>query len=349
MKGTKLRKTRLLAAAATLTALLATGCSAAPESITLYSGRDEGLIQPLIDQFTEDTGIAVSVRYAGTAELAAQLLEEGANSPADVYLAQDAGALGALSQAGAFAVLPGELTGLVDPAFAATDGSWVGVSGRARVLIYNTDLVTELPTSVLELAEPEWAGRIAIAPANASFQSFVTALRVTQGDAVASEWLAGMKRNGVIFEKNGAMRDAVEAGTVAAGLTNHYYWYAMGRELGFENLRSRITYFAPGDVGNLINVAGVGVLAGSAGGAGVDTAAERFVQYLLSEAGQQYFADKTSEYPLASGVELPAVLTDLSAEFRLLPLAEIGLPPIDLSDLSTLERTLQLIRESGLL
>jgi iron(III) transport system substrate-binding protein len=339
----------MLAAAVTLTALFATGCSATPESITLYSGRQEALIQPLIYQFTEDTGIAVSVRYAGTAELAAQLLEEGANSPADVYLAQDAGALGALSQAGRFAILPSELTSLVDPAFAATDGSWVGVSGRARVLIYNTDLVSELPSSVLELAERQWAGRIAIAPSNASFQSFVTAMRVVEGDAVTSNWLVGMKRNAVIFEGNSAMRDAVEAGTVAAALTNHYYWYVMGRELGFENLRSRLAYFAPGDVGNLINVAGVGVLSGAAGGAGVDTPAERFVQYLLSELGQQYFADKTSEYPLASGVALPAALTDLSAEFRLLPMAEIAPPPIDLSDLSTLERTLQLIRESGLL
>jgi iron(III) transport system substrate-binding protein len=123
----------------------------------------------------------------------------------------------------------------------------------------------------------------------------------------------------------------------------------MGRELGFENLRSRLAYFAPGDAGNLINVAGAGVISGREGAAGVDTDAERFVQYLLSQAGQRYFAEQTSEYPLVSGIALPPVLADLSGEFRLLPLGQIATPAIDLSDLDTLERTLELIRESGLL
>jgi iron(III) transport system substrate-binding protein len=328
--------------------LILSGCAAQSETLTIYSGRDEGLIQPLIDQFSEDTGIAVEVRYGSTAELAAQLLEEGENSPAHVYLAQDAGALGAVAKAGRFATLPNELTSQVDSSYSAGDGRWVGLSGRARVLVYDPAKVTP-PASVLDLANPEWEGRIGIAPANASFQSFVTALRITQGVDVARDWLAGIQRNAVIFEKNGAIRDAVEAGTLDAGLINHYYWYAMGRELGFDNVKSRLAYFAPGDVGNLINVAGAGVIAGREGGAGVDTDAERFIEYMLSESGQLYFAEQTSEYPLASGVGLPSVLAELTGEFRLLPLDQIATPDIDLSDLDTLEETLELIRESGLL
>lgn len=324
------------------------GCAAQSETLTVYSGRDEALIQPVIDQFTEATGIAVEVRYGSTAELAAQLLEEGANSPAHVYLAQDAGALGAVAKAGRFATLPSELLTQVSAEYSAADGRWIGLSGRARVLVYDPAKVTP-PANVLELADPEWEGRIGIAPANASFQSFVTALRIVEGEQVARDWLAGMERNGVIFEKNGAIRDAVEAGTLDAGLINHYYWYAMGRELGFDNISSRLAYFTPGDVGNLINVAGAGVIAGREGGAGVDTDAERFIEYMLSESGQLYFAERTSEYPLAAGVGLPSVLAELGGEFRLLPLDQIQTPDIDLSDLDTLERTLELIRESGLL
>jgi iron(III) transport system substrate-binding protein len=344
----KIQRFAKLSVALAASVLVLSGCVAQSDTLTVYSGRDEGLIQPLIDQFTQETGIAVSVRYGSTAELAAQILEEGTNSPAHVYLAQDAGALGAVAKAGRFAQLPAELLAVVGREFSAVDGSWVGVSGRARVLVYDPAKVTP-PASVLELANPEWAGRIGIAPANASFQSFVTALRIVEGEQVAKAWLAGLKRNAVIFEKNGAIRDAVEAGTLDAGLINHYYWYAMGRELGFENLRSRLAYFSPGDAGNLINVAGAGVIAGREGAAGVDTDAERFVQYLLSEAGQRYFAEQTSEYPLVSGIALPPVLAELSGEFRLLPLDQIATPAIDLSDLDTLERTLELIRESGLL
>jgi iron(III) transport system substrate-binding protein len=345
LKNQRLLKISLALA---VSGLLLSGCAAQNETLTIYSGRDEGLIQPLIDQFVEETGIAVEVRYGSTAELAAQLLEEGANSPAHVYLAQDAGALGAVAKAGRFAVLPNELTSQVESIYSAADGRWVGLSGRARVLVYDPAKVTP-PASVLELANPEWAGRIGIAPANASFQSFVTALRIVEGEQVARDWLAGMKRNAVIFERNSAIRDAVEAGTLDAGLTNHYYWYAMGRELGFENISSRLAYFTPGDVGNLINVAGAGVISGREGGAGIDTPAERFIEFMLSETGQRYFAEQTSEYPLASGVGLPSVLAELSGEFRLLPLAQIATPAIDLSDLDTLERTLELIRESGLL
>ena len=301
----------------------------------VYVGRSETLVQPLIDQYVAESGIEVQVRYAGSAELAAQILEEGDNSPADVFFAQDAGALGAVSKAGFLRELDADLLNLIAPEYRAADGTWTGVSGRVRVFNYNTDQVSraELPSSVLDLAGPEWRGRIGIAPTNSSFQAFVTALAKVEGEDVASQWLAAMKENGVIYEKNSAIVEAVESGQVDAGLINHYYWYARGNEVGFENLNSEIAAFESQDVGNLRNVAGVGVLS-------EDPRAKDFVEFLLSETAQQYFVSETSEYPLIDGVELPAGVT---------PLDEIPAPEFDLNDLEALEETLQLIRAAGLI
>ena len=299
----------------------------------VYVGRSETLIQPLIDQYVAETGVEVQVRYAGSAELAAQILEEGDNSPADVFMAQDAGALGAVSKAGYLRELDADLLNLIEPEYRAADGTWMGVSGRVRVLIYNPERVTELPSSVLDLAGPEWKGRVGIAPTNASFQAFVTALRLIEGDDVALAWLEAMKENGVLYEKNSAIVEAVESGQVDAGLTNHYYWFARGNEVGFENLSSEIAAFESQDVGNLRNVAGVGILS-------EDSRAKAFVEFLLSETAQQYFVTETSEYPLIQGLDPLPGLT---------PLDEIPAPEFDLNDLEALEETLQLIRAAGLI
>ena len=299
----------------------------------IYVGRSETLIQPLIDQYVAQTGVEVQVRYAGSAELAAQILEEGDNSPADVFMAQDAGALGAVSKAGYLRELDADLLNLIAPEYRAADGTWMGVSGRVRILIYNPEKVTELPSSVLDLAGPEWKGRVGIAPTNASFQAFVTALRLIEGDDVALDWLEAMKENGVLYEKNSAIVEAVESGQVDAGLTNHYYWFARGNEVGFENLTSEIAAFESQDVGNLRNVAGVGILS-------EDSRAKAFVQFLLSETAQQYFVTETSEYPLIQGLDPVPGLT---------PLDEIPAPEFDLNDLDALEETLQLIRAAGLI
>ena len=303
------------------------------DSLVLYTGRSEELIGPLIEMFTAETGIEVEVRYAGTAELAAQLLEEGPNSPADVFLAQDAGALGAVARAGLFAPIPTVSLARVDRIYSDLEGFWVGVSGRARVLNYNPERVTELPASVLDLADPSWKGRIAIAPSNASFQAFVTAMRVIEGDEVTSKWLEGMKQNAVIFEKNGAILDAVEAGQVDAGLINHYYWHAKAKELGETNMKSKLAAFEGRDLGNLVNVAGVGMI-------NDNTASRAFVEFLLSAKAQTFFANETSEYPLIPGIDVIEGVT---------PLNEVLTPDIDLSDLDSLGQTLELIRAAGLL
>lgn len=328
---------KIFAIAAIAVATLS-GCAAQPaleskDSIVIYSGRDEEIVKPLIEIFEQESGIQVEVRYAGSAELAAQLLEEGANSPADVFFSQDAGALGAVAQAGLLTKLPQELLDLVPLTYESQEGLWVGVSGRVRVFNYNPNKVMRLPNSVFDLADPSWKGRIAIAPTNASFQSFVTAMRVVEGDEKTLAWLEAMKQNAVIFEKNSAILEAVESGQVDAGLINHYYWYALAEEQGEAKMNSRIAQFQSNDVGNLINAAGVGIVNDS-------DAARKFVEFLLSQNGQSFFAEETREYPLVSGIE--------TAD-KLIPLSDIPAPKIDLSDLSGLERTLELIRQAGLI
>ena len=336
-------KRALKIGAASLTAIAAaaslTGCAkestptTGEQSITIYSGRSEDLIAPLLKQFSEETGIGVEVRYAGSAELAAQILEEGPNVQADVFFSQDAGALGAVSEAGAFKTLNSDITDLVEAKYRSADNTWVGVSGRSRVLSYNPELIAEadLPKSVFELADPAWKGKFGVAPSNASFQAFVTAMRVLKGGAATSDWLAAVKKNAVLFEKNGQILEAVEAGQIAAGLINHYYWFERANEVGEANMKSKVAWFEAGDVGNLVNVAGVGVLSEK-------PEAQTFAKWLLGETAQKFFVEKTAEYSL----------TGLPAAGWLPQLDQIASPAIDLSALAPLAKTLDLIREAGL-
>ena len=331
-----MNRPNLLLVSAVSASLLLTGCAATDaQTLTLYSGRSEELVAPLVEQFEEQTGVSVEVRYASTAELAAQLLEEGENTPADLFLSQDAGALGALSAEALFVDLPAETLDLVDPAFRSASGDWIGLSGRARVLVFDPNAVDAVPKTVLELADSSWQGRIGIAPSNASFQSFVTALRLIEGESAATDWLAAMKQNGVIYENNDAILDAVESGQVAVGLINHYYWHKRLSEVGYEALNSRLAFFNEGDAGNLINLAGVGILRDSDN-------ARAFVDFMLSTESQQYFVTQTSEYPLLIGASI-------SSNPSLLPLADLPAPEIDLGNLADLQTTLEMIRAAGLL
>lgn len=313
--------------------------SAEPEAtLVVYSGRSEELIGPILASFEAASGIDVDVRYGETAELAATILEEGAASPADLFFAQDAGALGALSGAGTLRALPDDLLGAVPARFRSPDGRWLGVTGRARVLAYDTRELTreELPTSVLGLADPAWKGRVGWVPTNASFQSFVTALRRVLGEAAARDWLVRMVANEpVAYEKNSQALEAVRAGEVDVALVNHYYLFEAEAESG-EDYPVADHFFSGGDPGALVNVAGVGILRTAAH----PEAARRLVAFLLGEEAQAYFAGTTFEYPLASGT-VP--------DPRLPSLDELEAPELDLSDLSDLEGTLRLLQEVGVI
>ncbi|WP_166350367.1 iron ABC transporter substrate-binding protein [Phytoactinopolyspora limicola] len=314
-----------------------TGDAPEPGSLTVYSGRSEELVGPIIDQFEADTGIEVVASYGDTAEKAAQILDEGANSPADVFFGQDAGALGALSAAGVLAPLPQDQLDLVDPAYRSDAGDWVGVSGRARVVVYNTDRLDEadLPDTIAGLTDPEWEGRIGWAPTNGSFQAFVTAMRVIDGDDATAAWLEAMRDNNTqVYERNGPIVDAVAAGEVDAGLVNHYYLYP--RLVDEPDLAAANKFYGDGDPGALVNVAGAGILQTSE----EQAAAAEFVEYLLSETGQTYFVEETWEFPLVKEMDGPEGLPSID---------ELTPPAIDLGQLEDLEGTLDMLTQTGVL
>lgn len=335
--------TRVAGALATVAALLAfTACgSGTPaddeDKIVVYSGRSEELVAPLIEQFTTDTGIAVETRYAGSGELAAQLLTEGDRSPADVFLSQDAGALGAVSKAGLFAPINPETLDAVPSQYSAADGTWVGVSGRARVIVYNPTLAPNPPDTIDGLLAPEWRGTIGFAPSNASWQAFVTGLRVVRGEDGAEQWLRAFKaQDPQAFENNVAVRDAVDSGQVELGLVNHYYLYELIHSKGAGEVVAQNQFMAPGDPGGLVNVAGVGVLKAAPNPEG----AQAFAAYLVGESAQQYFASETAEYPLVASVAPSAEMP---------PLTDLQPPAVDLSQLDDIEATQELLVKTGLL
>ena len=306
----------------------------AQEPLTVYSGRSESLVGPVIVSFPAATGIEVEVKYADTAELAALLLEEGDRSPADIYFAQDAGALGAVADAGLLAALPAAVLASVPAGFSDVDGEWAGVSGRARTVAYTTIEELELPESILDFTEPRWSGRIGWAPANGSFQAFVTALRVIEGEDVAREWLEGILANEpVAYPKNTAAVEGVAAGEVDVAFVNHYYLLRLLAEHG-EDYPVTQRFFGGGDPGSLVNVAGVGQVSST----DQPEASLAFIEYLLSDEAQSYFSESTYEFPLVDGVE---------ADPRLPSIDSIEAPEVDLSDLADLQGTVELLREVG--
>jgi iron(III) transport system substrate-binding protein len=314
------------------------GTPADPGSLVIYSGRSESLVEPIIGQFADLTGIQVDVRYGSTAELAATILEEGSNSPADVFFAQDPGGLGAVADAGMLAELPEGLLNRVEARFRSPEGNWVGVSGRARVVVYNTDKLSpeDLPDELNGFGDPKWQGRIGWAPTNGSFQTMVTAMRQVWGEESTSEWLEGILANDpVVYENNTSIVAAVGAGEVDVGFVNHYYLYRFLQEEG-EEFPAR-NYFLPGGgPGSLIMVAGVGRIAS---GPNEDNAL-KFIDFLLSPVAQQYFASQTFEYPVIEGIQTQRLLT---------PLSELDAIDIPLGSLADLQGTVELLQEVGAL
>jgi iron(III) transport system substrate-binding protein len=321
---------------ALLLALASAGCGGSRDALTVYSGRTQNLIGPLLERFNQETGIAIDVKYGDSAELALLLAEEGERTPADVFLSQSPGATGFLSGKGRLARLDAGLVGKVDQRFRNAEGRWVGISGRQRVLVYNAEQVTEaeLPASVRELTGERFAGKVAVAPSNGSFQDFVTAMRQLEGEAAAGAWLKAMAANEPrTYANNNAIVEAVGRGEVEMGLVNHYYNYRFQREN--PGTPSRNHRFAGDDVGALVIPSTASVLAGTDK---TDEAA-RFVDFLLSAEAQRYFSDQTFEYPLVTGV---------AAAPGLPPLAGLRSPDYDVDALGGgLERTVELIRSSG--
>jgi iron(III) transport system substrate-binding protein len=320
-----------------LVGLAATGCGGDEDSLTVYTGRTESLVGPLIERFQDETGIAVDVRYGDTNDLALLIGTEGDRSPADVYWGQSPGATAYLAGQDLLAPLPAATLGKVAPGFEDPDGRWVGISGRERTLVYDSSSVeeSELPDSVFDLTQPQYRGRVALAPSNGSFQDFITAMRTISGEEVAEQWLSDMVANDArTYANNNAIVEAVGRGELDMGLVNHYYNYRFLAE--DPSLPSRNHQFADGDIGNLVIPSSVSVLASS----DQQEDAQAFVDFLLTEESQAYFAEETYEYPLVEGV----------------PTAE-GVPPLSslrppagerADELGDIEETGRMIAASGL-
>jgi iron(III) transport system substrate-binding protein len=335
------RATGAVLATALLTGAL-TACSTGGgggDRLTIYSGRQQELIAPLLEDFADETGIGIDVRYGDSGDLALLIDEEGDRSPAGVFLSQSPGAVGFLDAKGRLDQLPTSLLEEVDPRFRSPDGRWVGISGRVRVLVYNTETVApaDFPQSVFDLTDPRYQGKVGIAPTNASFQDFVTAMRELAGEDRTLAWLRGMEANrSPTYANNLAVVEAVGRGEIQFGLVNHYYNEEV--KVGDPDAPSANYLFPNGDVGSLILVTAAAVLE-TAGDRKED--AERLVRFLLARKAQEFYARETREYPLASGVA--PVIEDLPS------LSEIQSPALDLSSLGgELTRTKELIEQSGL-
>lgn len=308
------------------------------QKLVIYSGRSTELVDALYKRFEAETSVDVDVRYGDSPELSATLAEEGENSRADVFYAQDAGAVGTLG-AELLAELPQATLDKVDAQYRDDDRLWVGVTGRVRTMVYNTDKLghDELPGSIFELTDPKWKSRIGIAPGNASFQAFISAMRLSIGDDRTLEWLKAMKNNDVkLYEKNGQIVEATARGEIDGGLVNHYYLYEIKAEQADAPIANH--FFDDGDPGTLVNVSAVGILKGAKNRA----AAEKFIAFLHGE-GQKYFTEEAEEkeYPLvADSGAVPAK--------GLKPLNQIKSPDVDLTQLGDeLKKSVELIDAAG--
>jgi iron(III) transport system substrate-binding protein len=322
----------MFAAAATLAPALTLAAD-----LTLYSGRGESFVRPIVQQFERDTGVRVQVRYGDTSALAVLLQEEGSRTPADLYWGQDAGAMGALAQAGLLATLPESLYADLANIFTSRSGQWVATSGRARVLAYSPERapLAEHPSSVFDLVNPEFRGRVGLAPTNGSFQSFVTAMRIQHGDDRTLAWLRDLRANDAqVYRNNTTQVIAIAEGEIDYALVNNYYLPRF--TVPNSDFPVRQTFLASGDVGNMMNVAGIAMVVSSRN---TDVALQ-FIEFLLAPAAQQYFTSVTHEYPVRPDVISNPELTDFDEVLA-------AAPELDLDELADLNGTLELLRQAG--
>jgi len=302
------------------TALAAVGCPTAPagasgtraDAITLYNGQHPQLTQAEVTAFEKQTGITVRVRTDDGVVLAEQILEEGARSPADVYLTENSPELMLLSQHHMLAELPKELLEQVPARYVSPTGNWAGVALRVSCLVYDPERVkaSQLPAHLIQLAEPRWKGKVAIAPTDSDFLPLVGGVVATYGKQAALRWLQGLKANAVLYADDESVVAAVNRGQVALGVINQYYWYRLRAEVGPRNMRSKLYFFPRRDIGGLENISGAAVLASSRH----KQAAERFVEFLVSSKGQRILAASDDyEYPVRPGVAPNPALPPLRA------------------------------------
>lgn len=307
-------------------------------TLTLYSGQHESMAHALADGFERDTGIHIKLRTGKDGALANQIIEEGERSPADVFITEEPGPIGDLARRGLLVEVPESTLAQSDSRFVPSDGGWLPWAARSRVMFYNPELIDEddLPDSILDLADPEWAGRFAYAPSGA-FRSTTAYLINEIGKQKTLEWLKAIRKNGINEQKNGKVRDSVEAGQHEFGLSNHYYWYFLARDRGEDNVVSRVHYLNNHDAGALMLASGAGVLKSSEH----REAALKFLAWLVSpEGGQQVVADSSPQFPVSSKVE---------SKYGLPSLETLTFPEFDQAELNNVDEASDLLKQAGII
>jgi iron(III) transport system substrate-binding protein len=331
-----------LAAVAAILATTAAGAGgSAKATLTLYSGQHPQTVNAMVAAFEKATGISVTVRQDDEGVLAAQILQEGSHSPADVFMTENSPALEALGTRGLLAKVASATLAKTPAKYDSPSKDWEGVSARVSTIVYNTDKLeaSQLPKSVLDLADPKWKGKLALAPTETDFQPIVTAVAARYGKARAEQWLKGIRANasGHVYPDNESLVAQVNSGQAQIGVINNYYWFRLRDELGASKVHSATALFAPGDPGYVIDVAGAGALESSKHPA----EAQKFLAFLVSPAGEKILAsDESYEYPLGSGVKTTKPL---------IPFATLKPDPITVKQLGTGALAISLLHEASLL
>lgn len=316
----------------------ATPAATSGGTLTAYSGQHEDLVLAFADGFEAATGITVEVRSGGDSELANQLIEEGDRTSADLFISEEPSPVARLDAEGLLAAVDAETLAKTDARFNPEDGNWLAYALRSRVMFFNPEIIAEedLPASVLDLTADEWKGAFAYAPSGA-FVATTNYLINEIGEDDTLNWLEGIAANGENLLKNGAVRDAVEAGQIGFGLSNHYYWYILAREKGGpENLTSRVHWVKGQDAGGLMLASGVGILKASQ----KQDLAQQFVSWMADpDGGQKVVAEQSPQFPTAPGVE---------SSYDLPSLDELEPPEFDQGSLKDAEKAQQLIIEAGI-
>jgi iron(III) transport system substrate-binding protein len=315
----------------------ASGGSRSAGSITLYNGQHEQTTRALVNAFERQTGIHVNERDGDEAELTQQIEVEGSKSPADVIFTENSPALMSLQGKGLLAPVPASVLSQVPPRYSSPQGNWVGVSARVSVMVYNTSALSpaQLPTSVLDLASPQWKGKLALAPTETDFLPVVQSVVLAKGQQAALAWLKGVKANAASHMEpdNETVTADVNSGQAPLGLIDHYYWYRLNQQKGGSGMHSKIAFFAAGDPGYVVDVSGAGVLKSSKHQA----EANQFLAFLVSSAGQGVMVGSDSfEYPLRPGVASPP---------GLVPFDELQPASVTVADLGDGSEALRLLQQ----
>ncbi|WP_109505705.1 iron ABC transporter substrate-binding protein [Nocardioides speluncae] len=331
---------KLLVGATALVAIAPglTACSGDEDALVIYNAQHEELIEAVAKAFEEKTDINVELRNGKDLELANQLVQEGSASPADVFLTENSPGMTLVAEDGLFKPLPQKILDQIPAGFRPADGSWTGFAARSTVFVYNTEQLTEaeLPASIMDLADPEWQGRISFSPTGADFQAIVSAVLATEGEEATQEWLAGLKANGTVLDGNNVVLQQVDDGEIEGGIIYHYYWYRDQEENGENSDDSQLHYFGNQDPGAFVSVSGAGILKGGKH----DADAEKFMEFLVSPEGQQVIADSYAlEYTLNPEV-------DLGRDVK--PLSELQPPTVDIATLNS-PQVVELMQEAGFL